>query len=125
MRFETPLGEVLLHPKTGEPVHPGEQDALEAFQARRSQPPPSLTEISVGSDTTPIPDRFESTEVTEHLKTLILASPPQRQTFVPLGTPVGTCVECGQQTNDWWDYEGATGKCKCNDCFRKRRARKE
>lgn len=29
---------------------------------------------------------------------------------------VGRCVFCGEMTNDWWCFDGATQTCKCNKC---------
>ncbi len=28
----------------------------------------------------------------------------------------GVCEFCGENTNDWWSYEGKTKKCKCKKC---------
>lgn len=31
----------------------------------------------------------------------------------------GVCEICGERTNEWWDYDGKTGTCKCNKCKKK------
>lgn len=121
--LEAPLEALLLHPRTGELVHPGEPEQLEAFQAERQarrqqlnhQRPRPITTAPTPTPPNHIPPR--------PLPSLPPEERPARTAMPPVTTPVGQCVYCGQHTSDWWDYDGKTGTCKCNDCLNQRRSR--
>jgi hypothetical protein len=36
-------------------------------------------------------------------------------------TRIGVCVYCGEETTDYWYYNGKTGEAKCNACKKKKR----
>jgi hypothetical protein len=86
------LCDVQIIGRTGDFVHPGEHAAYTAHAAA----PPSPQSVPHGA--------FGS------------SSGLQRQWFEPAPAApikIGTCVFCGQQTDDWWWYDGANGTYKC------------
>lgn len=120
--FSTDLSSVLVSPQNGEFVHPGEHERLQRFEKEREewekqqlQRSPRLMgpTQSSGSDSTPALSRMaDSGDATE-------------QPAVRLNTPImmiqkqeATCVLCGKKTREWWSFDGATKKCKCNECYR-------
>jgi hypothetical protein len=120
------LEKVLVAPHNGEFVHSGEFDKLQEYERRQK-----ITHESSRHQW----ERFASPRNTNFLGRQVenyqLKSdnnqeeksifsewqdkpsiPPQRE------TKSGTCVFCGETTQDWWWYDGKTGQCKCRSCLK-------
>lgn len=123
VRKQQPLAEVTFSPTTGEFTLPGEYEALARFekdealrrqkqeaQARRLQ---EFQQKRSEQQNKPSVSRFEA------------FSSPQLPVAQPANytgeKAVGKCEFCGEETTDWWSYDGKTGLCKCRRCLRQRK----
>lgn len=124
-----PLGhlidQVLVMPKTGEFVHPGEHEQLKAYQEEQQK-----REKIVSRHIPPTRPRrpiIVSPPATVTSSPLPISPnpvrPPQSSSTVPVDSPMGICEICGEETNDWWFYDGKTGKCRCRKCQRQGRTK--
>ena len=118
-----PIDQILVSPKTGELIHPGEYEKLKAYQEEQKKrkkvdskftsPTLSRQQIMVPPPTkpspTPLPVSLESVDQ------------PQTALTGPIDMPLGICEFCGEETRDWWHYDGKTGKCHCRECRRQGR----
>lgn len=115
IRKQQPLAEVLLSPATGEFTFRGEIEALAKFEKDQA-----LRRQKREAQERRLQERKELSA------TVSIATAPQSP---PIETPpakpaysgakaVGTCVFCGEETTDWWSYDGKTGMCKCRRCLK-------
>jgi len=116
----TKLSDVLVSPRNGEFVHPGEyerrkkhlkeKDSLLTRQRQlkneKGWGAPSITEAKCSSNYT----------LSQNRNTLRI--PEIHNSVVPASDKKGTCIFCGTTTSDWWYYDDKTGQCKCNTCYR-------
>lgn len=93
VRVTSNLPDVLVSPKTGEFVHPGELDKWKAWKAQRA----AQARTPVTQPKAP-------------------AQPARRSGL--LAAPEATCVICGQITRDYWQYDGRDRTCRCMECRR-------
>lgn len=91
--IETSLSDLLINPRNGEFVHPGEYDALMDAKNRGMQPPALLSGTMMQGK--------ES-----------MAIAPMNVYSI-----IAKCIFCGENTSDWWFHDGATKECKCNKCL--------
>jgi len=142
----TSLSAMLALSKTGEFVHPGEYDRLKAFereqerlgaerqrleeesrkqletlQRRKNQQ--TMTHLPLNSPAMPQPNfsRFSPT-----LPKSSFISEKESGDAPLLGLlhgvqKSGICEYCGEQTQDWWHYDGKSGTCRCRKCLREGR----
>lgn len=96
VRLTSRLTDVLVSPKTGEFVHPGEFDAWKNWHAQRA----ALARATAGR---PKPT----------------AQPTVRSKTT--SAPEATCVICGQITRDYWQFDGRDSTCRCHECRRAER----
>lgn len=118
-----PLDEILVSPKTGEFVHPGEHEQLQVYREEQQRQEKIIAKL------TPLPSPQRPLIVPPPT---IVVSPPlisrsSADSFPPspggaLDMPAGICETCGEETRDWWYYDGKTGMCQCRKCQRKERA---
>lgn len=118
-----PIDQVLVSPKTGEFVHPGEHGQLKAYQEeqqKREKIVSRLTSPTLSQRPIIVPPPAKaSSSLSPALPNP--ASQPQSSSTVPLELQIGICEICGEETNDWWYYDGKTGKCRCRECQRQGR----
>lgn len=98
VRLTTPLSEILVSPKNGEFVHPGEPEAWRQWHARQS----AGAHNSVVSD--PL-KQWYAKESTSAFSGVI-------------SDPEAICSICGERTSDYWWYDGQNGICRCRKCQR-------
>lgn len=121
------LSQILVSPKTGELVHPGEYEHL--IQHRKNQ-------ADLDKRNREILTHFEkSRRDAEENRNIImpkllksdallpkmaksLYAPERETTGMSLQQKEGVCILCGGVTTDWWSYDSKTGECKCNSCLR-------
>lgn len=92
-RLASKLSDMLVSPKTGEFVHPGEVDKWKAWNAQRAaqvRAPATQQKAPVRPETRP--------------RVLLF--------------PEATCVICGQITRDYLEHNGYDKTCRCNECRR-------
>lgn len=135
------LEEVRILPRTGEFVHPGEAERLQALQeeARRAALEAErvrralreaearrmarwVAKVQVSRVKAPVPARPQAAmdprpepEVSVAAPGVLWGGPVAA---VPREAPVYTCRLCGRQTRDWVVRYGNTGECKCRACAR-------
>jgi hypothetical protein len=119
--FTTELDDVLVSPKSGEVVHPGERERLLLYRQEQEAREKRLRDAEEHNQKFVLPRMAEPR---------LPSSPPQHNPGAPLLRETsaydsiqslekkGTCMFCGQVTTDWWSHEGTTGMCKCNACMR-------
>lgn len=112
------LAAVQLLPKTGELVHPGEQERLDQYR----QELPELEKR-----------RQEQAASAQRLRQRWLSGKDQAETAIP-GQSVrrggmdrvhesavyqieAICEFCGEKTSDWWYLDPKTHLCKCRACY--------
>jgi hypothetical protein len=118
------LTRVLVSPKNGEFVHPGEHERLKQFlkektakekHRRDAQERRNLLlmpSFQMPSNRLPPPPRASSAvQVTDHeiAHETTLSHPLEKE---------GLCIFCGVITTDWWTLDSKTGQCKCKNCLR-------
>lgn len=114
------LDEVLVSPKNGEFVHPGERERLSQYREEQAAMEKRLREAEEHNR------RFVLSRMAEpraaSIQLPISSSTPLRESptyeAVQSIEKVGTCIFCGRVTADWWTHNGVTGMCKCNECLR-------
>lgn len=113
------MDELMVSLQTGEPVHPGESRLIEQHHREIADRKHILEQAQAAlrraSSALQISDERRTTG-----KEPPASSPPPH--LRPNQPEVGTCVFCGQETNEWWYYNRATGECKCRACYRAGRA---
>lgn len=133
------LADVLIAPKTGEFVHPGEREQWQQGRAKRAE----LRRHQMEERRRKQEERQREEAEQQHSQQEYAAwlacweAKQERRrkerascelTPVVLPAPVNSvpshdhdkeapCVFCGQKTTDWWSYDGKTGKCKCKACL--------
>jgi len=115
-----PIDQILVSPKTGEFVHPGEHEQLKAYQEekkKREKIASRLTSPTLSQRPAIVPPPAKASSPPSPVS-LNPANSPQSSSTVPIDIPVGICEICGEETNDWWYYDGKTGKCRCRKCQR-------
>lgn len=135
------LSDVLIAPKTGEFVHPGERERWkrerekrEEVRRRKAQAKQREEERRQHEEAEEQQRRQKYAVLSEHWEAeqekrrgelssaeLPRAEPVVHSPIVTLHSKVGTCVFCGQKTTEWYSYDGKTGECKCNSCLRNSR----
>lgn len=116
------LSDMLVSPRNGEFVHPGEYDKYIVYktsveqqkreakeqQARKTnfmKPSPSPSGLNRHTEQQIKPGCHTSSN--DHHKSVY--RPPESK---------GICIFCGEETLDWWYYDNSTRKCKCKKCLR-------
>ncbi len=117
--FDEELQKVLIAPKTGELVLPGEYEKLQALkEARRAQ-----EKRDKESRERILQEHFAMMKKTETrsecagskaLKQTVLEPPPEDNQQTQVALPV--CLICHQPSSDWWYYDCITNTCKCQNC---------
>ena len=150
--IRAPFGEVKVSPTSGQFYHGDERERYVAYKAEqerlererrererleqerlaRGQAEAKLRQDEMWGQarerTCPSPARSMSVQSPDPIATEpappapTWMSKPQQPAAPVESNRVGVCEECGQETTDWWMFDGKTGKCRCNDCARKRRA---
>lgn len=123
----------MLSSKTGEFVHPGEHERLQALRvAQRTAERERQVAAQREAERLEtlhrqlIVERSKNTGL-DALGTRISSSSEQlsltKATFVarPVALPP-TCVTCGERTDEWWWRDGATNTCECRRCWKQRRS---
>ena len=133
------LSQILVSPKTGEFVHPGEYEQLRHYQQeqrrleeeqkaleQRMQEQRRLeAEQRAREQQHFFRQRTESDSVSESkgvsvpLTGLTPKGNTQPRYAGSLKKEEATCVICGNKTRDWWYFDGATKTCECRTCSRK------
>ncbi|EKD81530.1 MAG: hypothetical protein ACD_39C01767G0005 [uncultured bacterium] len=117
--FDEELQKVLISPKTGELVLPGEYEKLQALkEAKRAQEKRDnehrerilQEQLAMMKKTETRSERTGS----EILKQTLLEPPPENHQQTQASLPV--CLICHQPSSDWWYYDGITNTCKCQNC---------
>ncbi len=117
--FDEELQKVLIAPKTGELVLPGEYEQLQALkEARRAQEQRDkehreriLQEhLAMMKKTETLSERTGG----KTLKQTVLEPPPENNQQTQAALPI--CLICHQPSSDWWYYDGITNTCKCQNC---------
>lgn len=57
--------------------------------------------------------RLTSWKMSDELKAILEFS----MGSVIFATREASCELCGKVTTDWWLFDGATGLCKCHQCY--------
>jgi hypothetical protein len=122
--IRTTMSEVLVAPKTGEFVHPGEHDKLEVTRRksrerkernrREADESRRMAEEAQARMTDPSGQRHRPER---RLAAMSYPTPPSGANREAI------CTECDQVTTDWWMYDGKTDTCRCNVCRRRREGR--
>lgn len=124
------LGEVLVSPQNGEFVHSGEHDKLQEYekQQRTVNKFPSRQWGSIpfprNSDVRGQPiesDKLEK-DASQVRKSTVSDAQDTSSTPYQRETKTGRCVFCGEITDDWWWYDGKSGRCKCKSCLKQGRS---
>ncbi len=141
------LKQVLVLPRTGEFVHPGEYERLqvlreeqrrreevrrkarEAAERRRAEREAAAEAVAsravqaqgapqVQPTRPPSPDRGQAPS--KALDFWAARSSWLNRPEMPAANeePEGTCTLCGRRTRDWVVFDTKTGECKCRDCLR-------
>lgn len=110
--IRSPLTAIDVRRGTGEFIHPGEWEALVEVKEkiRKMKQRERLWEEERKSPQIPpnsIPPTLTYSVPSPH------TSP---YSSLSSGNRVGQCESCGEFTNDWWFYDGGTGKCGCRKC---------
>lgn len=125
----TPLVDLLVAPRTGEFVHPGEHQRSESFAAFMEQVNQRRMEIE--REETARQRRYHASQGPRwgHSDSSLQGSlsfssaKPQKSpdtpesSRAPLLPDVGICIFCGEETTDWWQYKD--GACRCRSCLAK------
>jgi hypothetical protein len=117
--FDETLQKVLIAPKTGELVLPGEYEKLQALkEAKRSQEErdKERKERTLQEYLAAMQKAETTSERTgnETLKQTLLKPTPANNQQTRTNLPI--CLICHQPSEDWWYYDGLTNTCKCQNC---------
>lgn len=116
-KIVSPLREVQILRQSGGFVHPGEHEVWEAYdadqKAKGAQTPQILHAEPMVSARSPLAS-FPLSVESSHRRRFH----EREDDIPPAPLKVGTCVFCGQETTDFWFYNGATRECKCRACQR-------
>lgn len=117
--FDEALQKVLIAPKTGELVLPGEYEKLQALkEARRAQEErdKERRERMFQERSAVMQKAATCFERTGHedLKQTLPEPPPANNQRSQATLPI--CLICNQPSSDWWFYDGLTNTCKCQNC---------
>jgi hypothetical protein len=122
----SPLTDVLINPKDGDFVHPGEMEAFSQWAAEVNTARAELVERQAEAERRAAEHRRRRREI-EAIQREAWRRPGERrfrQSPPPVPPPSpsafqtfrdGTCVACGRTTNDWYVWYG-DGTCRCNAC---------
>lgn len=119
------LRDIQLLRQSGGLVHPGEHEVWEAYRAEmeaRESQPGQLPRYEPAAPQPPPPIVVPSPPVF----TESAYRPPKLSTWSEDASSeraikVGTCIFCGQETTDYWFYDGKTKTCRCRPCRAKGR----
>ena len=138
------LTELLIHPRTGEFVHPGEHDEyLEDIRLKKEQEERQaellkkeqeherevsrIRKLKISSEIADrneenangllVTNRHENTDPDSDDTNDDIKSEALSGPFDDRETPV--CVFCLVKTSEWWSYNGVDNTCKCNECAKK------
>jgi hypothetical protein len=120
VRFDIGLDDVLISPKNGEFVHPGERERLSQYREEQEAMEKRLREAEEHNRRFVLSRMAEPRPVSMPRPTSNPAPLRERPPYSIIQSleKVGTCVFCGRETTDWWTHDGTTGMCKCNACLR-------
>lgn len=124
-----PLEEVLVSPKNGEFVHPGEYEQLQAYKKKEAEESEErkvkeqqlLEKLRQVKPKEAKPEQFT---VRENQSLPVSDSLRQQQTAPNAATPPqpqvqkAICEFCGQYTDDWWYFDGEKQTCRCKSCLK-------
>jgi hypothetical protein len=121
------LDDLLIAPRTGIFVLPGEWDRLEAYRTEEAKLAASrdaevrerMAAARRGVHTRPL-SRFPRSTLSSSSSAHSAAPLPSASVNEPASyeNKEGRCVFCGEVTREWWSFDGTTGTCKCNACKR-------
>ena len=121
------LSQILVSPKTGELVHPGEYERLIQRRKKRADfEKQRQEEMALLEKCRREPDERRNLILPTFLRhevqrpkitTVTYLSELKKPVVYPLFKE-GMCTLCGKVTTDWWVHDGKTGECKCNNCLR-------
>ena len=125
------LEKLLISPQNGEFVHDGEHDKLQKYEQQLKvigespnmrwerfafQKNPDFISQSLENQ------NLKNSNEREDLDILNKKSGHQNFEETPPTSSLfktGTCVTCGEITQDWWWRDGKTGQCECHSCYKK------
>jgi hypothetical protein len=118
-KVKSNLSDLLISPKTGEFVHPGEYQVWVDYQElkrerKKAEEQQHHRECShiVKTDRNVYIRASSHTQPSENIS----STKPAAAQPHPDPRREGICVHCGKKTRDWWYFNGATGECVCHDC---------
>ena len=119
-RVSHPLKEVLVSPKTGEFVHPGEHERLrewrtdqQAVERQRQQDEKHRAGVPA-----PLPQSLSTLPPNVPTPLMAPSLPASPKPATTAATPVPVCEICGAATRDYWYHNKATNTCRCRVCAR-------
>ena len=119
-KMQSNLSDLLVSPKTGEFVHPGEYQVWVDYQElkrKRKKAEEQQRQHREYPHTVSINSRVHAEAFSRAQPDEV--APPKKPAAAqshPDPRREGTCVHCGKKTRDWWYFNGATGECVCHDC---------
>ena len=111
-----PLASMLVSPKTGEFVHPGEHERLAHYRREKTEAERQHTLAAMEFE------RHREALLGERAEVAAAVEEQPSQAAMPDSQVVATCIFCGRHTTDYWYLERATNTCRCRDCFRQGKA---
>jgi hypothetical protein len=125
-----PIEEVLVSPKSGEFVHPGEYEQLQAYkkkeaeesEKRKAREQQKLEKLRQAKSKETKP---EQVAVREHQSPPVSDSFLQQQSAPNAAPPPppqvqkAICEFCGEYTDDWWFFDGEKQTCRCRSCLQR------
>lgn len=120
--LENDLLQILVSPKTGEFVHPGEHEKLRRYKAEQAtleeqqQRRGDLRGSALSQAERIVP---ASRHVTLPGRQVLRDHSSAQVGSLAMKKEEALCVFCGKWTNNWWSFDGATKTCKCRECYSK------
>lgn len=127
------LLDVLVSPKTGEFVHPGEHERLGAHRKDERQREAKEKIIKrqqnrLHTSQRPVSRTSPSRQIKipqTRPQVTIVPSPKEVEeslpdsSYSPSGQREAVCIFCGETTSNWWSFDPTNNTCKCKSCFKK------
>jgi len=117
------LTHVLVSPKNGELVHPGEHERLKQYLEektaieRRRRDAQERRNVLMPSFQMPSNRSLDSPRTSPTVHVIDYKTDHEAALNHPLEKE-GVCIYCGVLTTDWWTLDSKSGKCKCKNCLR-------
>ncbi len=106
-KMSAEISQVLVSPKTGEIVYPGEYERLQRCKQEKTQ--------AAGKVTTTLKRYNEEMGRSSKQNDEDVTRQDELSYWEETEA---TCVFCGNKTKDYWYLNRANGMCKCRDCYR-------